>query len=131
MPNSSINQSRPAYDSLVGMMAGFDIITSICWILSSAPIWQYDTYGGPSGVYGAVGTMGTCKAQVYFFQLGTIASLFYSVTLSVYYLLVIVYGMRESQAKAYRISLRRLAVLQQHPVHVFGSTATTRGNVGS
>jgi hypothetical protein len=111
LTRGAANQPRPVYDSLMGAMAGFDIIYSICWILSSAPIWKYDQYGGPLGVYGAIGNYATCKAQGFFFQLGAGASLFYNVTLSVYYLLVIVYGMRETQVKKYRLYLTVAPVL--------------------
>jgi hypothetical protein len=99
------SSTRSVYDRLMLSMAGFDVVTSVCWILSTAPIWKYDIYGSPSGVYGAIGTMATCKTQAYFFQLGAVASLFYNVALSVYYLLVIVYGMREAQVKKYSAHL--------------------------
>jgi hypothetical protein len=98
-------QSRPVYDSIVGIMAGFDAIMSICWILSSSPSWKYDTHGGPSGIYGAVGTADSCKWQGFFAQLSGIASLFYNVVLAFYYLLVIVYSVREERIKKYSFFL--------------------------
>jgi hypothetical protein len=96
---------RPVYDSLVGTMAAFDAVTSICWILSTAPTWKYDRYGGPSGVYGAVGNWETCQAQGFFFQLSGITSLFYNVALAVHYMLVIVYSIREETIKKWRLLL--------------------------
>jgi hypothetical protein len=102
---SNNNQARPVYDSLVGAMAGFDAITSICWILSSAPTWKHDRFGGPSGVYGALGNEATCSAQGFVLQFSAIASLFYNVALSVYYLLVIVYSVREERIKKHGLGL--------------------------
>jgi hypothetical protein len=94
-------QQRPVYDTLVGVMAGFDAVTSVCWVLSSAPSWKHDQFDAPSGVYGALGNYETCKTQGFFLQLSATGSLFYNVVLAVYYYLVIVYSAREERIKKY------------------------------
>jgi hypothetical protein len=94
-------KSRPVFDALVLSMAAFDVLTSICWMLSTAPIPKYDQFGSSTGVYGAIGNEKTCQAQAFVFQLSAIASMFYNVTLSIYYMMVIVYGLRETQMQKY------------------------------
>jgi hypothetical protein len=103
--NTGTVQSRPVYDSIVGIMASCDAMFSVCWILSTAPAYKSEVHGGPSGIYGAFGTQESCRLQGFFVQLSGIASLFYNVVLAFYYLLVIVYSVREERIKKYSFFL--------------------------
>jgi hypothetical protein len=85
------------FHALMLAMSFFDIIGSIAWGLSTLPIPVYE-YGAPSGIYGAKGNEQTCKMQGFFVQLGY-TSIFYNMSLSFYFLLVVRYGMRENQLK--------------------------------
>lgn len=75
-------------------MSFFDIIGALAWMFSTAPI-------NSDFVYGAIGTEATCKIQGWAFQIG-FTSIFYNVSLSTYYLLVIVYGWRDRRLKKNR-----------------------------
>jgi hypothetical protein len=66
---------------------------SLC-CLSSSVAWFFTTWPIPCdapGVYGAIGTQGTCTAQGFFAQF-SLSSVMYNASLSVYYVLVIVMG---------------------------------------
>jgi hypothetical protein len=78
-------------------MSAFDVFGSIAWGLTTLPIPEYE-YGEPSGIYGARGNEKTCKTQGFFIQLGY-TSIFYNMSLSFYFLMVVRYGMRENQIK--------------------------------
>jgi len=101
----SRNNGITVNHSLVLVMSVFDIISSICWILSAAPIET------PTWAEGAIGNQKTCRAQGFFYQLGYIGSISCNLTLSVYYLLVIVYNRREQQMKKTRPFLLGLPIL--------------------
>jgi hypothetical protein len=66
--SSALVKSQQVFHTLVLAMASFDIINSICWMLSTAPTPKTDHYGSPRGVYGAIGTDETCAAQAFFFS---------------------------------------------------------------
>jgi len=95
-------------------MSIFDICSSIALMFSTLPIPKYETFDHaeteegyvvppvPSGIYGAMGNEGTCKAQGFFIQLG-LTSAFYNMALSIYYFLVIKYGVRESRLQKHRL----------------------------
>jgi hypothetical protein len=85
------------FHTLMVAMSVFDIFGSIAWGLTTLPIPEYE-YGETSGIYGTKGNVATCKMQGFLFQLGFI-SMFYNVSLSFYFLLVVRYGMRELQLK--------------------------------
>jgi hypothetical protein len=85
------------FHTLMVAMSVFDIIGSIAWVLSTLPIPEYE-YGEPSGIYGAKGNKITCKTQGFFIQLGY-TSIFYNMSLSFYFMMVVRYGMKESQLK--------------------------------
>jgi len=72
-------------------MAAFDIFSSIAFGLSTWPIPREST-----GVYAPLGTVATCSAQGFFVQAG-IASPFYKLMFSLYFLLQVNFGMSESQ----------------------------------
>jgi hypothetical protein len=92
--NNSIGSRRNAknfgtYHRLVLGMSFCCLSSSIAWFFTTWPIPR-DT----PDVYGAVGTRGTCTAQGFFAQF-SISSVMYNASLSVYYVLVIVYGWSE------------------------------------
>jgi hypothetical protein len=80
---------KTVYHQLLFGMASFDIFTALAWGFATAPIPKENFW-----IYGAVGNEATCKTQAFFIQLG-LTSVFYNVSLAVYYLLVIVYAWRE------------------------------------
>jgi hypothetical protein len=85
------------FHTLMLAMSAFDVFGSIAWGLTTLPIPEYE-YGEPSGIYGARGNEKTCKTQGFFIQLGY-TSIFYNMSLSFYFLMVVRYGMRENQIK--------------------------------
>lgn len=82
---------QSVYHQLLFAMATFDVATGIAWGLSTWPI--------PSDffwIHGAKGSTATCTAQAFFVQWG-FTSMFYNVSLAIYYTLVIVYTYKEHQ----------------------------------
>jgi hypothetical protein len=92
------------YNQLMLGMSCFDVIYSIAWMFSTIPIPIYNEFGSENNIYGAVGNEATCTAQGFFLQLG-LASIFFNVSLSLYYYLVIVQGWRAQRLKTVRIWL--------------------------
>eukprot|EP00980_Cylindrotheca_fusiformis_P015619 scaffold4481_cov121-Cylindrotheca_fusiformis.AAC.15 len=95
------NRRLTMLHQLVCGLSVFDVFSSIGIIFSTLPIPQYRYYDStstrmPTNVYGAKGNSATCAAQGFFLQLGY-TSAFYNLVLSVYYVLVIKKGMRETQ----------------------------------
>eukprot|EP00980_Cylindrotheca_fusiformis_P030139 scaffold24450_cov122-Cylindrotheca_fusiformis.AAC.1 len=95
------NRRLTMLHQLVCGMSLFDVFGSIANMFSTLPIPEYIHFESssttfPTGVYGAKGNSGTCAAQGFFVQLGH-TSAFYNLVLSVYYVLVIKKGMRETQ----------------------------------
>lgn len=80
---------KTVYHQLLFGMASFDICTAVAWGFATAPIPSEKFW-----IYGAIGNEATCKTQAFFIQLG-FTSVFYNVSLALYYLLVIVYAWRE------------------------------------
>eukprot|EP00980_Cylindrotheca_fusiformis_P029422 scaffold23472_cov106-Cylindrotheca_fusiformis.AAC.1 len=95
------NRTLTMLQQLVCGMSIFDVSSSIANMFATLPIPE-DTFFEststpmPTGVYGARGNSATCTAQGFFIQLGY-TSAFYNLMLSVYYVLVIKKGMRETQ----------------------------------
>jgi len=97
-------------------MSVFDLCSSAAHMFSTLPIPEYEYFNIddddderrmdiepiPSGIYGAKGNQATCGAQGFFLQLGYTSAL-YNMALSVYYLLVIKRGVRESQLQKFRL----------------------------
>eukprot|EP00980_Cylindrotheca_fusiformis_P014971 scaffold4097_cov102-Cylindrotheca_fusiformis.AAC.1 len=82
-------------------MSFFDFFSSIANMFSTLPIPVYRYFEStssrmPTAIYGAKGNSATCTAQGFFLQLGY-TSAFYNLVLTVYYVLVIKKGMRETQ----------------------------------
>lgn len=120
------------YHQLVGTASVFDMITSIVWMVGPAavnansPDTKLD-----SGIYGANGNTATCRAQAYFYQLGTeiiamrsdkltfrssnmltssfqrtgLTSVWINVSLTAYFMLVVVFGYRERLLKRKKLWL--------------------------
>jgi hypothetical protein len=97
------------FHTLMLAISVFDVFGSIAWGLATLPIPEYE-YGEPSGVYGAKGNEKTCKTQGFFIQLGY-TSLFYNTSLSFYFLMVVRYGMRETQIKKLQLWLHVPALI--------------------
>ena len=89
------------YNQLMLNISLFDCISSAGWILSTAPIPEYEN-GEPTGIYGAIGNTGTCSAQGFIVQFGMIGSVTVSALLSLYFLLIIVKSYREWHFKGIR-----------------------------
>lgn len=75
---------RTTYHRLVLGMSLCCLSSSVAWFFTTWPIPR-----GTPGVYGAVGTVGTCTTQGFFAQF-SMSSVMYNASLSVYYVLVIV-----------------------------------------
>mmetsp|Transcript_18838 Transcript_18838/g.43976 ORF Transcript_18838/g.43976 Transcript_18838/m.43976 type:complete len:784 (+) Transcript_18838:158-2509(+) len=75
---------KTVYQQLVVGMAIFDLVTAIAWCFATAPIDK----DRADYIYGAKGNEATCKTQGFFIQLG-FASVFYNVSLALYYVLVV------------------------------------------
>jgi hypothetical protein len=97
------------FHNLMMAMSLFDIVGSLAWSLSTLPIPEYE-FGEPSGIYGARGNEVTCKLQGFFIQLGY-TSIFYNMSLSFYFLLVVRYGMRENQLQRLQLWLHIPALI--------------------
>ena len=70
-------------------MAVFDVFTALAWAFATAPIPEEKFW-----IYGASGSEASCTTQAFFVQLG-FTSVFYNVSLALYYVLVIVHDWRE------------------------------------
>eukprot|EP00980_Cylindrotheca_fusiformis_P004732 scaffold1007_cov142-Cylindrotheca_fusiformis.AAC.3 len=95
------NRRLTMLQQLVCGLSFFDAFSSIGNMFSTLPIpenlyYESTSTSRPSSVYGAKGNSATCIAQGFFLQLGY-TSAFYNLVLTVYYVLVIKKGMRETQ----------------------------------
>ena len=91
---SDKNKLKTVYHRLLIGMAVFDLVTAVAWSFATAPIDKTEAW-----MEGAVGNEATCTAQAFFIQLG-FTSVFYNVSLALYYVFVVALGWRESQLKA-------------------------------
>lgn len=66
----SRHQGLSVYQELLLGICTFDLISSTGYIFSTLPIPEVDSYGQPTGVYGAMGSDATCTAQGFFIVLG-------------------------------------------------------------
>lgn len=99
---------KNVYHQLLTGMAIFDVITALSWSLATFPVDSGESEG--YYVEGAMGTEPTCTAQAFFIQLG-FTSVFYNVSLGVYYALVVAYGWREFQLRKIRLWMHILPLL--------------------
>ena len=90
---SKRRRSKP-YNRLILALSTFDIMASVANIMSTWPIPE-----GTPGVYGAIGTTGTCTAQGFFAETGNITTPMYNCMLCLYYLLIIRNGWSESHIR--------------------------------
>jgi len=74
---------RQSNSQLVLAMTMFDMMTAISWSLSTLPIPQYDEFGYSMNIRHL---LSACKIQAFFLQFGY-SSIFYNVSLCVFYLL--------------------------------------------
>eukprot|EP00567_Pseudictyota_dubia_P008441 CAMPEP_0197439474 /NCGR_PEP_ID=MMETSP1175-20131217/6205_1 /TAXON_ID=1003142 /ORGANISM="Triceratium dubium, Strain CCMP147" /LENGTH=1214 /DNA_ID=CAMNT_0042969395 /DNA_START=77 /DNA_END=3721 /DNA_ORIENTATION=- len=97
---------KTMFHQLLIAMAIFDVITALAWFMATLPIDRYD----PGYIYGAVGNSATCTMQGFFIQLG-FTSIFYNVSLALYYTLVISKGWREFQLQKIQMYMHGLPLL--------------------
>jgi len=89
--SSNLKNGRSIYHRIMLGLSTFDAIASFVNILSTwpTPSDQSDM------IFGASGSTKTCTAQGFFNELGNITTPLYSVSLCIWYLLVLKYGWRE------------------------------------
>ena len=102
---SNVKRQKSVYYHLLFGMAIFDIVTAATWVFATAPLPE-DAHH----VYGANGTNVTCKTQAFLVQLG-FTSVFYNVSLAVYYVMVVAYNRKEFQLKAIQFYLHGFPLL--------------------
>lgn len=88
-------------NQLLAMLSIFDMLGAVGYAFTTLPIPK-DYEFGP--IYGAKGSEGFCSTQGFLIQLGT-TSAYTNVSLSVYYMLIIVYGWSEQKMNKYRLPL--------------------------
>eukprot|EP00980_Cylindrotheca_fusiformis_P004730 scaffold1007_cov142-Cylindrotheca_fusiformis.AAC.1 len=98
------NRKLTMLHQLLCGMSFFDFFSSIANMFSTLPLPDYRYFEStssrmPTAIYGAKGNSATCTAQGFFLQLGY-TSAFYNLLLTVYYVLVIKKGMRETQLQS-------------------------------
>ena len=82
------------YRRLIFCLSAFDILQSISQVLTSLPM--------PAGtISGAIGNDITCDIQGFFISIGICGAVLYSLSLTVYFLLVVKYDMNETRIKKY------------------------------
>ena len=90
-PKKAAQHGRQSSSNKTGTYHRLVLGMSLC-CLSSSVAWFFTTWPiprGTPGVYGAVGNEGTCTAQAFFAQF-SLSSVMYNMSLSVYFVLVIV-----------------------------------------
>lgn len=95
---------RELYQQIMICMSIFDIIGSLAYAFTSAPI--------PTEYYyqGANGNEATCTAQGFFIQMGTVAG-YMNLSLAFYYYFAITKGMNETRIKSFRVWLFALPIV--------------------
>ena len=94
---SSEQRRKQTYCQLVLGVVAFDLITASGFVVSATPVPTMID-GDPLGMYGARGTMLTCKIQAVMIHLGY-GTVFYNVALCFYYFLIVVRGWKEARLK--------------------------------
>ncbi|CAB9527609.1 expressed unknown protein [Seminavis robusta] len=90
------------YHQLLIGMAIMDLVTAVSWCFATIPIDT--TFSGTDHILGAMGNEASCKAQGFFIQLG-FTSVYYNVSLALYYVLVIARDWKEFHLKKIRLYL--------------------------
>lgn len=101
------NARSTVYHQLLIGMAIFDLVTAFAWCFTTAPIDRNDSEA--AHVEGVMGSDATCTAQGFFIQLG-FTSIFYNVSLALYYVLVISHGWKEFQLRKIRLYMHLVPV---------------------
>jgi hypothetical protein len=94
------------YHQIVLGMAVYDFVTAVSWSFATFPINDENGYQ----IAGAQGTDASCKAQGFFLQLG-FTSVFYNISLAMYYHLVVSRHWRESNLSKICVLLHGLPIL--------------------
>eukprot|EP00980_Cylindrotheca_fusiformis_P030169 scaffold24508_cov132-Cylindrotheca_fusiformis.AAC.3 len=93
----------------MALMACFDFTTAMSWAIGSLVVPSKDILGEDSNILGAKGNDGLCTAQGFFAMLGY-GSGFFNNSLSIYYVLVVVYNWKDHQLQNTRKWLLSLPV---------------------
>ena len=93
--SKDIQRRSKLVNQLLITLSAFDVIGSLAYALTTLPIPEADY------IYGSRGNENTCTAQGFFIQIGTIAC-YLNISLSVYYMLTVVYGWSEERCKTNR-----------------------------
>ena len=98
---SSRRRLQHVYNQIMACMFAFDSITGLAFLIGPGftPVTEL---GEELGFYGASGNETTCQISGFMVQLG-LSSMFFVVSLLVYYHLVIVYGWRTNQLRKIRL----------------------------
>eukprot|EP00980_Cylindrotheca_fusiformis_P014194 scaffold3725_cov114-Cylindrotheca_fusiformis.AAC.11 len=97
------------YRQIMALMACFDFTTSMSWVIGSLVVPSKDILGNNSNILGAKGNDGLCTAQGFFIMLGY-GSGFFNNSLSIYYVLIVVYNWKDYQLQNVRKWLLGLPV---------------------
>ena len=93
------SKRKRVYHRIMLGMVFFDVCTGLGFIWGTLPVPRYHPVSGvPTLILGARGTDATCKLQGFLIQLG-IGTIFYNISLSVYYKLVIVHTWRNDRLR--------------------------------
>ncbi|KAL3938619.1 MAG: hypothetical protein SGBAC_006513 [Bacillariaceae sp.] len=98
------------YRQIMFLMSIFDFTTAMGWVIGAAPIPTTDLYGYDNKIVGASGNEDLCIAQGFFVMLGY-GSGFFNISLSIYYVLVVVHGWKDHQLKKARPFLLSVPVV--------------------
>ena len=91
---------RVYHQIMLGMVI-FDLLTSLAYMFGPPSVPRY-WRGDPTLLLGARGTVGTCYIQAFVMHLG-MGTIYYNVSLAVYYKLVIVHNWRAERLNKWRI----------------------------
>eukprot|EP00980_Cylindrotheca_fusiformis_P006574 scaffold1386_cov89-Cylindrotheca_fusiformis.AAC.1 len=92
---------RNVYRQIMALMACFDFTTAMSWAIGSLVVPSKDVLGNDSNILGAKGNDRLCTAQGFFIMLGY-GSGFFNNSLSIYYVLVVVYNWKDHQLQIAR-----------------------------
>ena len=106
-------------------MSIFDIIGSIGWAFSTAPIPQ-----GSNCAYGAIGNEATCATQGFMLTLGLIVP-WYNAMLCIYYLLVVKYNVRDEVIARYEPLMHLISICPTLTVAIVAAANDLLNNFSS
>ena len=88
------NDGFSIFNQLISAISVCDLFFSLGFILATVPLPPNNEFGEDNGIKGANGSDATCKLQGFMIQFG-LTGVFYQISLSTYYLLVIYFGWSE------------------------------------